>query len=128
MIGDVDAGAQSPLELEHLRRVERAHGLPRSVRQARAGGARATWIDVDYVEFGTRVELDGRIRHVGEGAFRDRRRDNRSVVEGRVTLRYGWHEVFGQPCAVAAEQAKVLAAHGWTGRPRRCGRQCRIAA
>jgi len=126
MLADVAAGAESPLELEHLRRVERAHGLPPGRRQtrARAADGRPIWIDVDYADQGTRVELDGRVGHVGEGAFRDRRRDNRAAVDGKITLRYGWSEVFGQPCEVAAEQATVLANRGWTGRPRPCGPAC----
>lgn len=125
MLADVAEEAQSMLEIEHLRRVERAHGLPAGVRQRRVSGARVIWIDVDYDEFMTRIELDGRVGHADEASkFRDRRRDNRGTVGGRWTLRYGHAEVFGAPCAVAAEQAFVLRKRGWLGTPCQCGDGC----
>ncbi|WP_053207803.1 type IV toxin-antitoxin system AbiEi family antitoxin domain-containing protein [Jiangella muralis] len=124
MLVDVAEGAQSPLELQHVRAVERAHALPRGRRQRRHAGARVIWIDVDYEPFHTRVELDGRVGHDGEGRFRDRRRDNAATVSGAWTLRYGHAEIFGEPCRVAQEQARVLHDRGWSGRPRRCGTDC----
>jgi hypothetical protein len=124
MLIDVDEGAQSPLELIYLRDVERPHGLPVGSRQVRIAGARVIWVDVDYDEYTTRVELDGRLGHQGEGRFRHRRRDNRAVV-GRVwSLRYGFAETFGTPCEVAIEVALVLRDRGWTGTPRSCGPNC----
>lgn len=128
MLTGVAEGAQSPLELRHLRRVERAHGLPTGCRQRRVAGHRVIWIDVDYAEQRVRVELDGRAGHVGEGRFRDHHRDNRATVDGHATLRYGHADVFGNPCGVAAEQARVLRARGWPGRPRSCGPSCRVRA
>ncbi|WP_052762409.1 hypothetical protein, partial [Jiangella alkaliphila] len=89
MLADVADGAQSPLELRHLRRVERAHGLPTGRRQRRSAGHRVIWIDVDYPEHHLRVELDGRVGHAGEGRFRDHHRDNHATVDGHATLRYG---------------------------------------
>ena len=80
MLVDVAEGAQSPLELTYLRDVERAHGLPTGSRQVRVAGRRVIWVDVDYEEYSTRVELDGRLGHQGEGRFRDRRRDNGAVM------------------------------------------------
>jgi hypothetical protein len=124
MVADVAEGAQSPLEVEYLRRVERAHGLPAGVRNRRWGDRHVRWIDVDLDEFETRVELDGRLGHEDEGRFRDRRRDNRSTVSGKATLRYGHADVFGDPCGVATEVATVLATRGWSGRLRRCGSAC----
>ena len=79
MLADVELGAQSPLELRYLTRVERAHGLPAGVRQRRVAGRSVRWIDVDHDEFATRIELDGRLGHVEDGAFRDRARDNAST-------------------------------------------------
>ena len=128
LLSDVASGAQSPLELRHLRRVERAHGLPTGHRQRRVVGARVTWVDVDYREYRLRVELDGRVGHVGEGRFRDRHRDNRATVDGHATLRYGHADVFGDPCGVAREQARVLTARGWTGTVRSCGPGCTATA
>ncbi len=126
MLTDVADGAQSPLELRHLRRVERAHGLPTGCRQRRIAGHRVIWIDVDYPEHQLRVELDGRIGHTGEGRFRDHHRDNRATVDGHTTLRYGHADIFGNPCTVAAEQARVLRTRGWTGHPRSCGPSCPV--
>lgn len=124
-LADVAEGAETPLELAYLRAVERAHGLPTGVRQRhRRVNGRTQWIDIEYAEFSVRVELDGRIGHVGEGAFRDRRRDNASAVEGFSTLRFGWVETYHDACATAAQVATVLSTGGWTGRPRRCGRNC----
>jgi very-short-patch-repair endonuclease len=127
MVSDVADGALSPLELEYLRRVERSHGLPTGVRNRRWVDRRVRWIDVDLDEYDVRVELDGRIGHEDEGRFRDRRRDNRSTVNGKATLRYGHAEVFGDPCGVAAEVAAVLRARGWAGRLRACNAECNVS-
>jgi len=45
----------------------------------------------------------------------------------RVTLRYGWREMAGDPCGVAGEVAAVLGRLGWPGRPNSCGPGCRTA-
>ncbi|HMG31428.1 MAG TPA: hypothetical protein VK585_15045 [Jiangellaceae bacterium] len=124
MLLDVAEGAQSMLELEFLRSVERAHRLPRGDRQRRLAARRVIWIDVDYEPFRTRVELDGRLGHEGAGRFRDRRRDNRATVGRTWSLRYGHAEVFGTPCAVAAEVSLVLRERGWAGTAVPCGPGC----
>ena len=90
VLGDVAAGAQSALEIEYLRDVERAHGLPDGERQQPFG---RTWQDVRYMRFTTIVELDGRLGHEGMGRFRDMRRDNAALVRGQATLRYGYFEI-----------------------------------
>jgi hypothetical protein len=126
MLADVQLGAQSPLELEYLRRVVAAHSLPLGVRQQRLAGRTVRWVDVDHEDFRTRVELDGRLGHAEEGAFRDRQRDNAATRDGRATLRYGFVDVFGEPCAVAAEVAQVLSANGWPGQPIHCGPGCPV--
>lgn len=124
MLVDVASGAETPLELRYLRAVERAHGLPTGDRQVRVAGARVVWVDVDLDAFDLRIELDGRLGHVEEGAFRDRRRDNRATLGGKATLRYGHADVFGDPCSVAGEVSDVLRARGWTGKARPCGPNC----
>jgi very-short-patch-repair endonuclease len=124
---DVADGAQSPLELRYLREVERAHRLPSGSRQhmvVRSGGR--SYEDVQYPEFGVTVELDGQVAHPAEARCRDMRRDNASVRAGRRVLRYGWADVAGRPCAVAAEVAAVLHAAGWPGSPRACRQDCSI--
>ncbi|MGH8824338.1 MAG: hypothetical protein ACRDVN_07675 [Jiangellaceae bacterium] len=128
MLLDVAEGAQSMLERQFLRSVERAHRLPRGNRQRRLAARRVIWIDVDYEPFRTRVELDGRLGHEGEGRFRDRRRDNRATVGRTWSLRYGHAEVFGTPCAVAAEVSLVLRERGWAGTAVACGPDCGLAA
>jgi very-short-patch-repair endonuclease len=123
VLADVSEGCHSMLELRYLRRVERAHGLPRGHRQHRRG----RWYDdVDYVEFGVSVELDGRAAHPPESAFRDHRRDNAAVLIGSRVLRYGHADVARRPCTVAAEVAAVLHVAGWRGRPRGCGPNCPV--
>lgn len=127
VLADVSDGAETPLELEYLRRVERPHGLPKARQGHRHVGLRTQWIDADYVDFRTRAELDGRIGHVGDGRFRDRRRDNASSEDGWCTLRYGWVEVREEPCAVAVQVARMLARNGWPGSLRPCGPGCGLA-
>lgn len=119
VLGDVAAGAQSALELRYLRDVERAHALPTATRQARSrrGGA---YRDARYDKFATIVELDGAIHARPRERLRDSRRDNAALLDGEVTLRYGWTDVTERACRVAWEVAAVLVARGWTGRPARC--------
>ncbi len=125
LLTDVADGAESPLELGFLRRVERAHGLPRGVRQHRIPfGGGAMVVDVYYERYATYAELDGRVGHLGDGAFRDHQRDNLLAVRGGTTLRYGWVAVTDQPCDVATQLAGVLHDRGWRGSIRRCGPAC----
>jgi hypothetical protein len=130
-LADADAGVRSMLEHRWLHDVERAHGLPpsslnRPDREVAADGTDAgrRLRDAEFVTWGLVVELDGREFHPGELRFRDRRRDNRVTATGRRTLRYGWREVAGDPCGVAAEVAQVLRLAGWAGTPRPCGPAC----
>lgn len=111
-LGDVAAGARSPLEIDYLNLVERAHGLPVGRRQQ---SRRGTEVDVLYEKYRLLVELDGRLGHEGMGRFRDMRRDNASTSDGLATLRYGKADVFGLPCEVAAEVSRNLTLRGWEG-------------
>jgi very-short-patch-repair endonuclease len=124
-IADVGDGVHSVLEWHYVRGVERSHGLPRAKRQvlSRVRG-RTRYLDNHYREFGVAVELDGQAAHPIEARWRDIRRDNSRAEAGIVTLRYGWADVTGEPCRVAAEVARVLRTHGWTGYPRPCGPGC----
>jgi hypothetical protein len=112
--------------------VERAHGLPVGERQRRVCRAgRSQWSDVVYrMPLGIVVnELDGRLGHDEPfERWRDYARDNAGVVAGEATLRYGWADVLGRRCEVAAQTAQVLRGYGWTGELRRCGRACRVPA
>jgi hypothetical protein len=123
ILADVADGCHSLLELRYLERVERAHGLPVGRRQAtrrRAGGN--TYEDVRHDEYGVVVELDGRMAHPTNKAWRDMRRDNASVERGDRVLRYGWPDVETRPCEAAVQLARVLQASGWLAAPRSCGR------
>lgn len=121
LLGDIDAGARSWLEIRYLHDVERAHGLPRGDRQSPSHDRRC-WRDILYTPYRLVVELDGRIGHEGEGKFRDMRRDNVATLAGESTLRYGHGDVTSNPCRVAFEVAAVLTHLGWSGVLRRCPR------
>lgn len=125
LLADTRRGAESPLEVQYLRDVERGHGLPHGRRQIRRTlfGDRH---DVGYEEFALIVELDGRLGHDGMGKFRDYRRDNAAATGGLLTLRYGWADVAGNPCGVARQVAEVLIQRGWAGLPSRCSRCTRL--
>lgn len=104
MLEDQKRGVHSRLEKEYEQRVERPHGLPRGERQKRSGKYR---IDVCYGKL--IVELDGRLGHDGESRFRDMERDNYHLLQGKVTLRFGWHDVTRRACEVSRQVSSVLA-------------------
>lgn len=122
VIGQTTRGVRSALEGRYHRDVEVAHGLPAGVRQTSLGHG-AT--DVLYESARLIVELDGREFHSGSRLVRDRERDNQHLLLGVTTLRFGWIEVTGDPCRVAAMVAAALSAAGWQGTPTRCPR-CRL--
>lgn len=127
-LDDVAIGSHSLLELHYLRKVERPHGLPTADRQLRSRQSDLSTADgtvimnVRYRRYRTVVELDGRAAHPDRLRFRDMRRDNAAVAEGRMPLRYGLGDVDAYPCHVTMQVATVLAIGGWTGRPHPCGR------
>jgi hypothetical protein len=126
-LGDVGAGAHSPLEYRYVRDVERAHGLPAADRQARAGhDGHDIFRDALYRRYRLIVELDGRANHPDEQRWSDQRRDNAAAAEGVITLRYGWADVTERACETAREVGAALAGRGWRGPLRRCGPGCRI--
>jgi Transcriptional regulator, AbiEi antitoxin len=127
VLADVEDGVASPLERHWRQDVEIAHGLPRAVRNAAViDDGRRGYRDLDYDPYRVVAELDGRIYHPDSERFRDRARDNLAARQQRFALRYGWREVMSDPCGCARELANLLAACGWTGRPRPCGPDCTI--
>lgn len=118
LLADVGDGIRSPLERHYLHDVERAHGLPRALRQESPAGPYAT--DAWYEQYSTVVELDGRTWHDGPARFRDHTRDNRHTEAGLATLRFGWGDTVERPCAVARRVAPVLRRQGWRGAPHDC--------
>jgi hypothetical protein len=127
-LDDIREGAHSLLELRCVSQVERPHGLPRAQRQVRiVRGERTEYKDALYAEFGVGVETDGIVAHPLEARWRDRHRDNASLVEGIITLRYSWADVTQRPCQTAAEVASLLQQRGWRGTPRPCSPSCPLA-
>lgn len=121
VLADVAGGTTSHLEFRTLRDVLQAHGLPTGSRQMRVSTTGYV-TDFAFTEYGLLIEVDGRIGHVEEGAWRDRRRDNAHALAGWTTLRFGWAEVTTCPCELAAQVAAVLRARGWPGEISRCTR------
>jgi predicted transcriptional regulator of viral defense system len=127
-LGDVAAGAHTVLEYRYLNDVERGHGLPQAIRQARsARGRRTEYRDILYREYRVVVETDGRQAHPDGSRWRDVQRDNAAATLGLITLRYSWTDVTSRPCWVAAQVGLVLAGRGWSGRMRLCGPACQVA-
>lgn len=129
VLREVRDGVESPLELRYVRRVERAHGLPRSRRQvpAAVAGIRLR-TDVLHEAFATRVELDGELAHPGGATDADLWRDNVMVLgHSGVTLRYRWWHVVGRACGCAAQVTLGLRRGGWRGQPRACRSDCSLA-
>ena len=102
---DIDDGACSALEQAYLDRVERAHGLPTAGRQVRESRRGPVYRDVEYAEQAVLVELDGRAFHNGASSRdRDMERDLNAALEGCLTVRLGWGQVVGRPCATARKR------------------------
>jgi hypothetical protein len=126
VIGQVAGGSHFPLEYRYDRDVERAHGLPASVKQAKfvkADGTRG-FRDRCYAKYGLVVELDGKEFHLDEHRNRDRGRDNEAVVTTGATLRYGWADVERNPCATARQVHAALRGRGYCGIIRACEAGC----
>jgi hypothetical protein len=128
VLAEVADGVQSALERRYARDVERAHGLPRGLRNRTEGRTgRHRYRDVRYDPYSTVVELDGATYHPEELRESDQLRDNELVVEeGARTVRYGWRTVTVTPCAAAAQVLKLVVQGGWCGTPRRCGPSCTL--
>jgi hypothetical protein len=118
ILGDAAAGVHSFLEQAYLRRVERAHGLPRARRQVRASTAGGVvYRDGEYAPYDVIVELDGQAGHADSvSRWRDMTRDNAAATSGKLTLRFGY-QLVSQPCAAASQVAAALHYRGWLGSP-----------
>ncbi|HET6563514.1 MAG TPA: type IV toxin-antitoxin system AbiEi family antitoxin domain-containing protein [Marmoricola sp.] len=125
VLADVARGACSVLEHGYLTKVERPHGLGLPGRQVRDRlGAGAVYRDVRY-PCGLVVELDGRLFHdTTEQRDKDLDRDLDVAAAGADTVRISYGQVFDRPCWTAVRVGRVLALHGWRGRPRPCGPEC----
>ena len=128
VLRDAAAGVHSALESAYLRRVERAHGLPRAERQSReVTPDGVVYRDAVYRQQRLVVELDGRLGHeLSHDRWDDQDRDLLGAGDDLLTLRLGWRHCESTPCRTALRLAKVLRARGWRGRPRPCGDGCLI--
>jgi hypothetical protein len=122
-------GAHSVLEYHHDKEVQRAHGLPEPVKQAKFRKPDGTngYRDRYYPQYGGLViELDGKRFHPGDQRESDQQRDNQAAVTG-ATLRYGWSDVTRNKCETARQEAAALRHRGWTGTLKPCSPGCRAA-
>jgi very-short-patch-repair endonuclease len=127
-LGVVARGAESGLEVSFHEDVLRAHGLPPMQLQAPAtidGGSIRR--DFRQARYGVVVEVDGRVGHGPAEQDRDRLRDRRTTRSGGITLRAGWADVEFDPCALALDVFGTLAARGYLGSIRPCGRSCAVS-
>lgn len=126
VLDDAARGVQSVLEHTYLRRVERAHGLPRSERQVRETTAQGViYRDILYRAWGLAVELDGRIGHESaRDRSRDLVRDLEAAAAALLTARIGWQQAELDPCATAMSVARILRQRGWNGQFQPCERCC----
>ena len=128
VLHDIECGTCSVLEHGYLRRVERAHGLPRGVRQREPETGPRIYRDVQYSAYDQVVELDGRLFHDSAGGRdADLDRDLDAAVDRLGTVRLGWGQVFGRPCRTAARVALLLQYRGWPGSPTPCGPECGLS-
>jgi hypothetical protein len=127
ILAEANDGVQSFLEQSYLRRVERAHGLPRARRQVRAAdGGVVVYRDSEYTPYDVIVELDGQAGHADSiSRWRDMTRDNAAATSGKVTLRFGY-QVVSDPCLAASQVAAALHLRGWPGHPHPCTPTCPI--
>jgi hypothetical protein len=132
-LADATWGVHSLLEQRFRTRVLAAHGLPRAEHNAPDvevdvwGGDRGRrYRDIRFRGYGLVIELDGESAHPWQSRHHDRRRDNRLLVKGDLTLRYGWADVEARACEAAAEIGAVLQRLDWRDRPRTCGPNCPI--
>ena len=116
-LGDIAGGSQAMSELDFLRLVVRAFGLPepsrQSARQDRRG--RRRWIDVAWDHSKIAVEIDG-VQHTEDPLQRwdDMERDIDLMLDGYRTLRFPAWLVRKNPGYVAH---RILDALRTTGQP-----------
>jgi len=122
------AGIHSALEYRYVKWVEIPHGLPRGRHQARAVSAgKRVRRDVLYDKFRLIVELDGRAAHPGDTRWQDIRRDNAALIDGLMTLRFGWDDLRFRPCVVADQVYRALSRSGPVA-ARPCSAICPVMA
>ena len=129
VLTDVANGTCSVLEHGYLTHVERAHGLPVADRQkADRGRSGRIYRDASYAE-PLEVELDGRLEHSSvDQRESDYDRDLTTLVDGRITARLSWGQVFARSCWTAAQIDTLLREGGWEGKAEPCRPDCEVGA
>jgi very-short-patch-repair endonuclease len=128
-IADAGNGIHFPLERLYVRDVERAHGLPKAVRQAIGMlPSGRHYKDSLYVKYKVCVELDGAAYHSAEQVVADKRRDNLNLAADDIrTFRFAYVDVTARACECAEMVAAALRRGGWTGGPCACKRDgCQV--
>jgi hypothetical protein len=124
---EISSGTHSLLEYRYVHRVERPHGLPAAVHQARVGvDGRNRYLDNLYRDYRLCVELDGQQAHPDDQRWLDQQRANAITAQGVTMLRYGWIDVDRRPCETAAQVAAALTGLGWPGSARPCRSDCPV--
>lgn len=122
----------SVLERRYVRGVERPHGLPVAVRQARVWhGTGNRYLDNLYEGYRACVEIDGATAHPADEQWRDKNRDRWNAVHQKIdTIRIGalGLRTHDAQCSTAADVATWLSGRGpATGHP--CARpSCPVPA
>lgn len=125
---DIGTGVHSVLEYRYLHKVERPHGLPEAVRQAKiTPGGRSRYLDNLYEDYALCVELDGLQAHPDERRWQDLRRINSITESGKTVLRYGWIDTDRHSCETVIQVGTVLRRLGWQGTLCPCGPACLLA-
>lgn len=108
ILAEPDLGVTRSRAERRLRGILRSAGLPAPRTNARVAGYEH---DMLWAEQRLIVEIDGFAAHGTRRAFeRDRRRDARLQVAGYRTVRVTWRQIEGEPVALAARLAVLLAA------------------
>lgn len=112
LIGLIEAGCQSELEIWGVRRVLRGPGMPRIVAQHPVRLPFATvHLDAAIPELRIAIELDGAAFHGSADAReRDTRRDVALATRGWVVLRFSYRRLTTEPEACRREILQVCAA------------------
>jgi predicted transcriptional regulator of viral defense system len=127
-LADAESGINSALERRYARDVERAHGLPTALRQARQRTDDSVmYLDNLYEDYELCVELDGVTYHSRANRWTDIDRDNINIASTNTrTMRFGWVGATEKRCRTAQLVADALRRNGWQGTPRPCKDGCPV--
>lgn len=121
-------GQTTALEIPGVKRIIKAHGLPAGRGQMTIDyGGQQQIVDYAFPEYSTIIEFDGRLGHDdATGSFRDMQRDNRAMLLGYRTLRFGMTDVNENACLAAIQVVQSLHLGGWLDFPNKCRSDCPV--